>query len=394
MLQKNSAIIVGAGISGSCTAYHLNNKGWDVTLIDSQGKNDVPIYTNPAVGVYPKIMLNDPKFNKLMNLSINYVWQLIKKINLSKNESSQVGAVHLFEKNDGLDRYKKILKDTLYTYNDIKLLDEALIKNKYGINNHVGFLFNAGGWIKPKAFCRKLIADKKINTFFDSTLKSVKKNKSCWEITTETGQKITASNIIFCNASDIRNYSFFHELSHESFRGQVDWFEDKSVTQQEILSNDGYMIPSVGEKIIFGSTYQKNGTSFDQSHLDSVSNKRKLNKLAPGLIKNDKDTSTKSWVGQRAASFDKKPYVGRVLKERDVRITPNKFSLEELYWHDNIYLNACYGSRGFSFAPIASLSLVNLITNKLTTDDKFILNYLNPERKFFKKSGIKKKEIY
>ena len=39
MLQKNSAIIVGAGISGSCTAYHLNNKGWDVTLIDSQGKN-------------------------------------------------------------------------------------------------------------------------------------------------------------------------------------------------------------------------------------------------------------------------------------------------------------------------------------------------------------------
>jgi glycine/D-amino acid oxidase-like deaminating enzyme len=36
MVKEKSVIIVGAGIAGSCTAYHLNQAGWDITLIDEK----------------------------------------------------------------------------------------------------------------------------------------------------------------------------------------------------------------------------------------------------------------------------------------------------------------------------------------------------------------------
>ena len=58
-----------------------------------------------------------------------------------------------------------------------------------------------------------------------------------------------------------------------------------------------------------------------------------------------------------------------------------------------LYINACYGSRGFSFAPLSSLSLANLMDQSLNSDDKFLLGYLNPERRFFRGMGLKKQGI-
>ena len=44
MNEENSTIVIGAGISGSCTAYHLNKSGCDVTVIDEKKEDDIQIY--------------------------------------------------------------------------------------------------------------------------------------------------------------------------------------------------------------------------------------------------------------------------------------------------------------------------------------------------------------
>ena len=43
MVKNNSALVVGAGISGSSIAYHLNKKGWDVTIIDQAKESSLSI---------------------------------------------------------------------------------------------------------------------------------------------------------------------------------------------------------------------------------------------------------------------------------------------------------------------------------------------------------------
>ena len=71
----------------------------------------------------------------------------------------------------------------------------------------------------------------------------------------------------------------------------------------------------------------------------------------------------------------------------------NKIDRSSLVWKKGLYINACYGSRGFSFAPLSSLSLANLMDQSLNSDDKFLLGYLNPERRFFRGMGLKKQGI-
>lgn len=393
MIGENSSIVIGAGISGSCTAYHLNKAGWDVTIIDEKKEDDIQIYSNPAVCVYPKIMLNDPSFNEFMLLSTNYVWNLIKVMDLKKRHNGKIGAIHLYEAKAGTERYAKLIKNTCYTSYDIELIDQEIIKERFGIVGYVGFYFKKGGWINPKAFCKKLIEDKNIEKVFSTKIIAVDRVKEFWTVLTEDKKIFSAKNIIFCSASNIKNYKYFNALKLDEYRGQVDWFSNKKSGYKEILSNDGYVIPNANEKIIFGSSYEKNNFNTEPSQTDTVNNMNKLKKLIPSFKYSLLEDKIENWVGQRAASFDKKPYVGRVLRSRDSLTSPMKYPAEDLDWYQGLFINTCYGSRGFSFAPLASLSLVKLITGNLNNDDKFILNYLNPERQFFKKQGIKKKGV-
>ena len=84
MVKNNSALVVGAGISGSSIAYHLNKKGWDVTIVDQAKESSLSIYANPAVCVNPNVMISDQRFNRLMCSSISYVWKLINLIGLDE----------------------------------------------------------------------------------------------------------------------------------------------------------------------------------------------------------------------------------------------------------------------------------------------------------------------
>jgi len=229
MIEENSTIVIGAGISGSCTAYHLNKAGCDVTVIDEKKEDDIQIYSNPAVCVYPKIMLNDPNFNKFMLLSTEYVWSLIKAIGLKEEYTRKAGAIHLYETKDGISRYEKLIKNTSYTSHDVELIDQETIKKRFGIIDYIGFHFKKGGWINPKAFCKKLIEDKNIKKIFSSKIISVERIKGYWTILTEDKKMFTAKNIIFCSASNIKNYKYFSALKLDEYRGQLIGYPIKKI---------------------------------------------------------------------------------------------------------------------------------------------------------------------
>ena len=48
---------------------------------------------------------------------------------------------------------------------------------------------------------------------------------------TEDKKMFTAKNIIFCSASNIKNYKYFSALKLDEYRGQVDWLSDAQQPQ-------------------------------------------------------------------------------------------------------------------------------------------------------------------
>jgi len=393
MVKNNSALVVGAGISGSSIAYHLNKKGWDVTIVDQAKESSLSIYANPAVCVNPNVMISDQRFNRLMCSSISYVWKLINLIGLDESSASQVGSIHLFEHKEGIDRFTRLIKNNPGLKSFITLIDQNQIRENYNIKGCVGFYFNSGGWINPEDFCRTLVSKTNIRKEFGSKVTEVECKEDVWHIKTNDKKEFKAKNIVFCSAGDIANYAYFSHLDFDQYRGQIDWVNSETKQKLEILSNNGYVIPSVKKKTVVGSSYEKNNCSYEASDADTKSNLNKLNALLPSLNNNLLSGSNGSWVGQRAASFDRKPYVGRVLDMGGKSRLANKIDRSSLVWKKGLYINACYGSRGFSFAPLSSLSLANLMDQSLNSDDKFLLGYLNPERRFFRGMGLKKQGI-
>ena len=104
------------------------------------------------------------------------------------------------------------------------------------------------------------------------------------------------------------------------------------------------------------------------------------------------DASNAGWVGWRAVTPDRTPYVGQILDESK-GICNKSRSIKDLKWHPNLFINAGYGSRGYTLAPFLSKCLASLIIGSQTPEEKEILNYLNPSRNFIKKMGLRKKML-
>ena len=105
---------------------------------------------------------------------------------------------------------------------------------------------------------------------------------------------------------------------------------------------------------------------------------------------NQKCLPNNGWVGWRAISPDRNPYVGQVLNTSK-ELTKNPKSLNDLNWHPNLFVNTGYGSRGYTLAPFVSKCLASKIDASQTAEEEDILNYLNPCRGSLKKLGLRKK---
>jgi glycine/D-amino acid oxidase-like deaminating enzyme len=111
-----------------------------------------------------------------------------------------------------------------------------------------------------------------------------------------------------------------------------------------------------------------------------------------GVKMKKNDMPITGWVGWRAVTPDRTPYVGHVLDEsKEVYNKPR--SIQELKWHPNLFINTGYGSRGYTLAPFISKCLASLISGSQTPIEEDILNYLNPSRNSIKKMGLRKKML-
>jgi len=386
-MKENSVIIIGAGIAGSSLAYYLNKKKWDICLIDKEKPGNLNIYGNPAVAVYPSFMLNNLSYNKLMSLSIKHTWSLLNTLKFSSEECQMCGAIDLYDGDEGEKRNSIIRKRSPETKELYKLYNAKKIESLCGIKKKVGFYYKLGGWVSPLALCVNLTKNKAIKKNFDTKVLKINKLLNGWEVLTNN-QKLYAKNIVLSSAIDIKNFEDSKHLSVHSSRGQVNWVKHNNKSNT-LLALNGYHIPNVGSKSIIGSTYSLDNTNKFISSLDFKKNIKTFTSLSSGL-EPDSMKPDDGWVGFRACSYDRNPYVGKLLDQNRLP-QDERVNIDELSWVDGLYVNSCYNSRGFSFATYTSSCLSNLMNDDLSNNEKITLNYLNPERRFLKSIGLKKK---
>jgi len=386
-MKENSVIIIGAGIAGSSLSYFLGKKQWDICLIDKEKPGNLNIYGNPAVAVYPSFMINNLSYNRLMSLSIKHTWNLLNSLDLESEECQMCGAIDLYDTEEGKKRNSLIHKRSPETNELYRLYNAKKIENLYGIKKKIGFYYELGGWVSPLAVCEKLTRKKNIKKFFGTKVLKINKLYNGWEVLTNN-QKFHAKNIVLSSAINIKKFEASKHLSVDASRGQVNWVKHNNKSNT-LLALNGYHIPNVGSKSIIGSTYSLNNTNKSISSIDFKKNIKTFTSLSSSSERNHISPND-GWVGFRACSYDRNPYVGKLLDQNRLPLDES-VNIDDLSWVDGLYVNTCYNSRGFSFAPYASSCLSELMNDNLTDNGRMTLNYLNPERRFLKSIGLRKK---
>ena len=384
-----TALILGAGIAGSGLAYQLAKRNYQVTLLDENNQHEIEIFQNKAAMISPHFMLNNPKYNSLMSKASKYAYDLTQEFNYPKEDALMEGVVKLYD-NDMADRLIEKIISLGLEKADFKYLSKNLIKKKYGINNKAGIFFKNGGWVSPNKICSSLINHKNIKLIPKKKAKEITYKKNLWITSCHDSSKYAASNLILCNSIGLNEISLFKKIDLKKNRGQINWLPSKKKGGcKKIISDGGYLIPDVNGFDVFGSTYERDNENKNLSMTDFEKNLKTYQKLS-GNKMTENDISNAGWVGWRAVSPDRTPYAGQVLDEsKEVYNKPR--SIKDLKWHPNLFINAGYGSRGYTLAPFISKCLASLISGSQTPEEEEILNYLNPSRNSIKKMGLRKK---
>ena len=390
MINPNkTALILGAGIAGSGLAYQLAKRNYQVTLLDENNQHEVEIFQNKAAMISPHFMLNNPKYNSLMSKASKYAYDLTKGFSYPKEDALMEGVIKLYE-NDMADRLIEKIISLDLEKTDFKYLSKNLIKKKYGINNKAGIFFKNGGWVSPNKICSSLINHKNIKLIPKKKAKEITYKKNLWITSCHDSSKYAASNLILCNSIGLNEISLFKNIDLKKNRGQINWLPSKKKGEcKKIISDGGYLIPNVSGFDVFGSTYERDNENKNLSMTDFDKNLKTYQKLSGNKIK-ENDISNAGWVGWRAVTPDRTPYVGQVLDESKEFYNKPR-SIKDLKWHPNLFINAGYGSRGYTLAPFISKCLASLISGSQTSEEEDILNYLNPSRNSIKKMGLRKK---
>ena len=386
-----TALIIGAGIAGSSLAYQLAKRNYQVTLLDENNQHEIEIFQNKAAMISPHFMLNNPKYNSLMSKASKYAYDLTKEFNYPKEDALMEGVIKLYE-NDMADRLIERIVGIGLEKADFKYLSKDLIKKKYGIENKAGILFKYAGWVSPNKICSSLINHKNIKFIPKKKVKEIAYKKNLWVTSCDDSNKYAASNLILCNSFALNEISLFKDIDLKKNRGQINWLPSKKKHgSKEIISDSGYLIPDVSGFDVFGSTYDRDNENKNLSMTDFDKNLKTYQRLSGDRIEKN-DMPITGWVGWSAVTPDRTPYVGQLLDESKM-ICNKPRSIQDLKWHPNLFINAGYGSRGYTLAPFISKCLASLIGGSQTSIEEDLLNYLNPCRNRIKKMGLRKKML-
>ena len=311
-------VVIGGGVIGNSTAWHLSNLGHEVILVDPLcdlcDKKNTNIRTlNGTTASLGVLMGNiyskhSGRGWKLRTRSME-LWPLwISKLKLFEKELIiQKPLIKLAE-----SEAEKILIENIYRRKNhlkIELLSKN-IENKFLLelpkHNFGGIISYEDGRLDPIKLQHSfnLILKQQNITLLKQTVKTLERNrppeKYPWSTVCDDKKIIKSDNIILCTALGTNNLlkNLNHEIPMEPILGQAFEIETNKKRLQSwpgVISTKNYnLIPTAENKLLIGATIEN---SLLPKEIN-FNNMRTLNGLAPTWISQG-DIKSK-WYGLRA----------------------------------------------------------------------------------------------
>ncbi len=293
--QPGQAIVIGAGISGACTAASLARRGWQVTVLDAAAAPASGASGLPA-GLYAPYLSADHNLNSQITASGVLMTQQLAQSLLVEGVDWQPSGV--------LERKTAQLHEPTERWHP------------------------DAGWLKPAALVRACLAQPRVtwrgNCDVKRLLHQDDGNNGVWVAMDAENHALGQAKLVVIAAAQgsadlLSTVPSAPKLHLQPVRGQVTYGDvselDKVERPSHPLNGNGSFI-ATDTLWMVGAGYERDNTQLTATVTDQVANFERLQNLHPLLAEQLKHRfqrgEVNNWVGVRCTYRDRLPIVGQV----------------------------------------------------------------------------------
>jgi len=353
-------IIIGAGVSGCCTAYELSKHNENILIIDKLP--DVALGASGAAGAFLSPLLGKPNdFKELVTKSLNYA-SLFYQENFPQHFNN-CGTTRIPQNNEDKEKFKSYIPFMDFPYEE----------------ENDGYFFKIGSVVDSNSICKSMLKNCKDNveTKFNYEVSKISHKNETWILNDE----IYTKNIIFTTGSDITLIDQFYLKLRAVWGRRIDittsttfthnYHKACSISQSKITEDNKQFVS-------IGATHHR----IEEGVNDITSNTDELLKKAKERKELENVNVINHYVGARACSVDYFPIVGDIIDSKKTleefpylingtNVDPTRFTRFK-----NAYVLTGVGGRGFVLAPYLANVLVNNIIDSKEIDKNIKIDRL------------------
>jgi len=313
---ERRAIVVGAGIAGSATAYALAAAGWQVTVLEQAETPATGASSNLAGMLRPLPSVDDNRISRLTRAG--FLATRARLAALPGARWSPCGVLHLGRDAEHEAQQCKAVEQLGLPAELLQFVDQAKASELAGHTVEIGgWWFPLAGWVQPPSVCRAALAafPERIELRCRTTVERLEYLDGQWHALDNRGCVLAAAPVlVMASGAAATRFAQFSWLPQRPARGQVSHLPPDATPPLDIVvcRQGGYAMPVVDGRRLIGATSQLDDADPAERLADHLENLQKLELSLPGFAAGIDPASLPGRVGFRPMSPDRLPIVGAV----------------------------------------------------------------------------------
>ena len=388
--------VIGAGISGCSTALALQQRGYQVQLIERADAVAQGASGNKQGMLYAKLPDSAIVSGQLHQQGLQHSMRKLGN-SLSADYWQATGLLQLAQDDTELKQMQRLINREF----PAQWLSLVSPEQASGFTQQAvtagGLNYAEAGWVNPPAWCRSIVSQLQKPPWLQTRLVALQAHQQQWQLALagDYAGSYVFDAVVLCNASDASHYVAGFGLPLKPIRGQVSYVKD-TFAPAKVVCGDGYVTPAQDGTMAVGASYNLASEDTQLRQQDHLDNLQRLRQLLPGSKVSEADICG-GRVGFRATTPDYLPMLGQLADSQQMlhsfahlRKDKNYRFKQDMPWLPGLYINAGHGSKGLITAPLCAELLAAQIAGEVLPVSCHVAAALEPNR-FFLRDMMRRK---
>lgn len=359
--QQQRAVIIGAGLAGTCLLERLTARGWQVDLVEAHTTVAAEASGNLAGVFMPMLSKDDNPTTQLIRTAYFFAQQLWHQVGGigHKIDGEQCGVLQVARDDEQRKAFQAALNMQDYPVTYVRYLDCDEASQRIGQTTRAGLFYPKGGWIHPPSVCRAMLSASihhsgQYTLHLNTTVMRCAYAENEWWVYDESDALIAhAPVLVLANGMGaLPMLSSSKKTLLRPIWGQVSHLDASRLPEMPVvLTGDGYLTRAYHGKISMEATYHQQTISQVNvtGHQENI---QKLHQFLPDLnISPLLQAPLKGRVGVRCVTPDRLPLIGGVPTGV---VTLSSQRSGKIDRQNGLYTLLGYASRGLIWSPLAA----------------------------------------